>query len=52
MTEKYWFNDKKEWNKERNKLNVFDDSENWSKDENGKLISFWHEDRNEGWVRK
>ncbi len=51
-SQKYWFNDREEWDIERNKLNVSDDDINWSKDDKGKLISFWYEDRNEGWIKK
>jgi len=36
----------------RNKLDVSDDDVNWSKDDNGKLVSFWYEDRNEGWIKR
>ena len=49
---KFWFNDREEWESERNKLNVSDDDENWSKDDKGELIAFWNTDRNEGWVKK
>jgi hypothetical protein len=49
---KYWFNDREKWEMERNKLDVSNDDVNWSKDNSGKLISFWHEDRNEGCVKK
>ena len=51
-SQKYWFNDREKWDIERNKLNVSDDDINWSKDDKGKLISFWYEDRNEGWIKK
>jgi hypothetical protein len=51
-SEKYWFNDREKWEVERNKLSVSDDDVNWSKDDNGKLISFWYEDRNEGWIKR
>jgi hypothetical protein len=50
--EKYWFNDRKKWETERNKLDVSDDDVNWSKDDNDKLISFWYGDRNEGWIKR
>lgn len=49
-SQKYWFNDREKWDIERNKLNVSDDDINWSKDDKGELISFWYEDRNEGWI--
>jgi hypothetical protein len=51
-SEKYWFNDRKKWEMVRNKLDVSDDDVNWSKDDNGKLVSFWYEDRNEGWIKR
>jgi len=51
-SEKYWFNDRKKWETERNKLDVSDDDVNWSKDDNDKLISFWYGDRNEGWIKR
>ena len=51
-SQKYWFNDREEWEEERNELNSSDDDVNWSKDDKGKLISFWYEDRNEGWIKK
>jgi hypothetical protein len=50
-SQKYWFNDREKWDVERNKLNVSDDDVNWSKDDKGKLISFWNEERNEGWIK-
>lgn len=49
---KKWYNDRKKWEKDRAKLTVSDDSDNWDKDADGKLISFWHEDRGEGWITK
>ena len=51
-SQKYWFNDREEWEEERYELNSSDDDVNWSKDDKGKLISFWYEDRNEGWIEK
>ncbi len=51
-SKKYWFNDKLIWENERNKLNVSDDNDYLSKNENGKIIAFWYEDRNEGWIKK
>lgn len=52
VSQKYWFNDREKWDIERNKLNVSDDDINWSKDDKGELISFWYEDRNEGWIKR
>ena len=51
-SEKYWFNDREKWEIERNKLDISDDDINWSKNYNGKLISFWYVDRNEGWIKR
>jgi hypothetical protein len=51
VSEKKWFNNREKWEKERNKLDVSDDDLNWTKDDNGKLNSFWYEDRNEGWIQ-
>jgi hypothetical protein len=51
-TDKHWFNDRDEWNKERNKMDVSDDDINWSRDDKGELIAFWIEDREEGWIKK
>ncbi len=51
-TDKHWFNDRDEWDKERNKMDVSDDDVNWSRDDKGELIAFWIEDREEGWIKK
>lgn len=47
---KKWFNNRKDWESAQSRLNVSDDDPNWSKNNKGKLNSFWYEDREEGWV--
>jgi hypothetical protein len=47
---KKWYNDRKQWEKARTKLNVSDDSDSWDKDSKGKLISMWDDEKGSGWI--
>lgn len=51
-SDKIWIIDKYRWDKIRKKLDVSDGGDHWSKDLDGRLNSFWYDDRNEGWVKK
>ncbi len=46
------FNNFEEWNQAREALPASDDDKNWSKDSEGKLIAFWDEETEGGWIKK
>ncbi len=52
MENKTWYHDKSKWDTDRNKLNVSDDDETFSKDPSGKLIAHWNKTLNVGWILK